>query len=144
MMSHQIQTEIIIHASRDQVWNILTDFASYPEWNPFILSIEGTLTPGGRLKNTLKNGDKKMVFRPRIKELKPAFSFAWLGSLFFRGLFDGYHYFIIEETGTDQVRFIHGENFSGLLSGPILKKIGKDTRNNFITMNEALKRRAEA
>ena len=38
---HHLYTEIQIDASADQVWAILSDFASYPQWNPFITSMVG-------------------------------------------------------------------------------------------------------
>jgi hypothetical protein len=70
--------------------------------------------------------------------------FDWLGSLFIKGLFDGHHYFEIEELAPGQVKLSHGEHFSGLLGTTILKKIAEETRNNFIRMNGAIKQQAEA
>ncbi|HRF20156.1 MAG TPA: SRPBCC family protein, partial [Chitinophagaceae bacterium] len=57
-MNKQIITEIIINSSKEKVWQVLTDFSSYHVWNPFIISIEGELKKGSKLKNTLRNGDK--------------------------------------------------------------------------------------
>jgi hypothetical protein len=37
---HEIQSQIEIAARRERVWSILTDFPSYPSWNPFIRSID--------------------------------------------------------------------------------------------------------
>lgn len=140
---HSIKTEIIINANKEKVWEILTDFGNYPTWNPFIISIKGEPVEGSRLTNTLLNGQKTMTFKPRILKVTPHAYFEWLGSLWFKGLFDGRHYFKIEETGPGQVKLIHGEEFSGLLSGSILNQIGEQTRQNFIRMNNALKSRAE-
>jgi hypothetical protein len=142
-MNKSIRTEIIINASSETLWSILTDFESYKDWNPFIVEISGKLEKGSRLKNTLKNGDKTFVFKPVIVELDSGKSFAWLGSLFFKGLFDGRHYFQIEELAQGQVKLIHGEDFSGIFSSAILKKIAEDTRANFIAMNQALRQKAE-
>ena len=103
----------------------------------------GDVIKGKKLTNTLKNGSKDMVFSPRVLSVVPNQYFDWLGKLFIKGLFDGHHYFEIDELAPNQVKLIHGEHFSGLLSTYILKKIGDDTRANFISMNNALKKRAE-
>ncbi|HCZ35770.1 MAG TPA: SRPBCC domain-containing protein [Cytophagales bacterium] len=143
-MNKQIITEIIINSSKEKVWQVLTDFSSYHVWNPFIISIEGELKKGSKLKNTLRNGDKTIRFNPIIQEVKYGESFSWLGNLFFKGLFDGVHSFIIEDAGNNHVKLIHSEIFSGVLSSFIFKKIGEETRNNFIEMNLALKNKAES
>lgn len=142
-MSKQIRTEIVINATAEKVWQVLTDFEAYPSWNPFIISIVGSTAVGGRLTNTMLNGGKKFVFRPVVTRCEPGRHFAWLGSLFFKGLFDGHHYFEIQQLSGSQVMLVQGENFSGVFSGWLLKKIGADTRLNFIKMNEALKALAE-
>lgn len=143
-MNKSIQTEIIINASKEKVWNILTDLDQYTEWNPFIICSKGRLAKGERLTNTLLNGSKRIVFKPKVVSVVPHQYFDWLGSLFIKGLFDGHHYFEIDELAPDQVKLTQGEHFSGVLSSYILKKIGEDTRSNFIKMNAAVKQRAEA
>lgn len=142
-MNKSIKTEIIINASKERVWKILTNFASYPMWNPFIISIKGELKASGQLVNTLANSGKNYVFKPKIVSIVENQFFDWLGRLFMPGLFDGHHYFEIDELSPEQVKFTQGEHFSGVLSGYILRKIGDETRNNFIRMNNALKDKAE-
>lgn len=143
-MNKEIKTEIIINGTKEKVWQVLAEFAAYPSWNPFIVQIEGQMIKGTRLNNTLLNGGKKYQFKPVLLTVEPGESFSWLGSLFFKGLFDGLHTFKLEDAGNGQVKLIHSESFSGLLSGYILKKIGHDTRNNFVKMNQALKERVES
>jgi uncharacterized protein YndB with AHSA1/START domain len=45
-MNKSIKTEIVINASKEKVWHVLTDFKRYPQWNPFITSVEGELVKG--------------------------------------------------------------------------------------------------
>ncbi len=142
-MNKSIKTEIIINSSKERIWQILTSFNDYPTWNPFLTKIEGELSPGKRLRNTMVNGDKTFVFKPTVLTVVSYQYFDWLGSLIVKGIFDGHHYFEIDELSPHQVKFNHGEHFSGLLSTYILKKIGNDTRNNFIRMNCAIKALAE-
>lgn len=143
-MRHQIITEIIIDAPAGKVWNILTDLDRYPDWNPFIIHASGQLVPGKKLTNTLRNGGKNFVFKPTVLKVEPGHYFDWMGHLFLPGIFDGHHFFRIEPVNDRQVKLIQGEYFSGLLSGMLLKKIGEETRNNFVRMNQAVKQRAEA
>lgn len=139
-----IRTEIVIRASKEVVWKILTDTNKYKEWNPFIISMEGEIKSGSTLINKMKNGDGTMKFKPKVLKVVPFEYFEWLGSLFIPGLFDGRHYFKIEDAGEGYVKLLHGETFSGIFSSYILRKIGEDTRGNFIKMNQALKDRAES
>ena len=44
-----LSTEIEIAAPVESVWRTLTDFASYPEWNPFLKRVEGNAAVGERL-----------------------------------------------------------------------------------------------
>ena len=40
-MSATVTTTIDIDAGPHAVWDVLTDFPAYPEWNPFMASIDG-------------------------------------------------------------------------------------------------------
>lgn len=142
-MAKNIATEILINATKEKVWAILTDFGNYKSWNPFMIDSSGQAVVGTKLVNTMKSKDREMKFKPTILTVKQYEYFDWLGSLFFKGLFDGHHYFKIEDVGNGQVKLTQGENFSGILSGMIMRSIGEDTKNNFVNMNNALKQRAE-
>ena len=138
-----IHTEIIINASTEKVWEILTDLSAWEQWNPFIIKGEGKLETDKKIKTTMKSGDKIYVFKPRIQEVETNKSFSWLGHLYMPGIFDGHHYFQLEAIGPNQTRLIQGERFKGILSGMLLKKIGEQTAENFARMNQALKQQVE-
>lgn len=143
LFTMKIRTEIIIDAPKEKVWNILVDFHQYHSWNPFIIKSAGKPLPGTKLTNTMKNGDSTITFKPTIQKVEEYRYFDWLGKLWIKGLFDGQHFFEIEEISPKKVKLIHGENFSGLLHKMILKKIGQQTKENFVRMNVALKTLAE-
>lgn len=140
----QIQTEIEINASPERVWQILTDFEAYPSWNPFVKRIAGKAQKGEQIEIFVQpEGSGGMTFRPTVLESDAPREFRWLGRLFFSGLFDGEHYFIIEPVAENKVRFIHGEKFTGILVGLFMWLSGEGTLRGFKAMNEALKNRAE-
>lgn len=142
---HEIHTELQINAPAERVWQILTNFEAFADWNPFIRSVEGNTTPGERLTVRLQSpGGKGMTFKPKVLKAEPQREFRWLGHLLIPGLFDGEHYFIIEQLSNEQVNFVQGERFSGVLV-PVLRIMGllKDTALAFEELNRALKTRAE-
>ena len=143
-MSSQLHTEISIQATPQRVWEILTDFAAYPAWNPFIPRISGPATVGSRLDVQLQPpGGRGMSMRPTVLAVTPSRELRWLGHLGVPGLFDGEHRFRIEPLETDRVRFIQEERFTGLLASLVMRFIEHGTRQGFEAMNQALKARAE-
>jgi hypothetical protein len=140
-----LRTEIQINASPQKVWEILTDFESYPDWNPFVTNISGDLVGGHHLSVRLEMpGGKPMEIKPVVTRALINEGLSWKGSLWFPGLFDGEHKFTIREIHEDRVRFVQEENFSGLLTPFIFPKIQFGTREGFEKMNMALRDRAEA
>ena len=138
-----IQTEIIINAPKEKVWQALTNFENYPNWNSFIVNVEGKAVEGTRLKNTMiLNGDKN-VFKPKILKVIQNEYLEWLGKAPL-GTFKGKHYFKLETINGHQTKLTHGEYFSGWLRGMIMKKIGKTTQEAFIQMNKDLKKEVES
>ena len=79
-----------------------------------------------------------MTFKPIVLKYKPDKEFRWKGKLGIRGIFDGEHYFLLEEAN-GQTKFIHGEEFAGILV-PLMQKTLEKTEKGFILMNEALKK----
>jgi hypothetical protein len=139
-----LRAEITIAASPERVWQVLTDFAAYREWNPFMLEASGRAAKGERLTIRMQPVDgRAMTFTPTVLEAEPQHRLRWLGRLLLPGIFDGEHSFTIEPAD-DGVRFVQEEAFRGVLVPLIAKRLEKGTGPAFEQMNEALKTRAEA
>jgi hypothetical protein len=144
-MPQTISTTITIQASAEQVWTVLTDFESYPTWNPFIKLIEGDIQVGHTFKAMIHApNNKPMVFKPRVLVFTKSKEFKWLGHLWFKGLFDGEHRFQLLENSDGSTALIQSEQFTGLLVPLFKSMLKKDTLEGFRLMNEALKKRVEA
>ena len=143
-MTQQLQAEIEVQASAERVWEVLTDFAAYPEWNPFIVEASGEPVPGTRLELRMRlAGRRATTLRPQVLDAHPDRTFRWLGRLLVPGLFDGEHRFTIQPAGPGQVRLTQHEEFRGVLAPLLLAMIAKSTLEGFHRMNQALKGRAE-
>jgi hypothetical protein len=134
-----IETAIIINVSVAKVWEILTKFETYPNWNPFIKSVKGNIKKGETIEVKIQlEGMKLQTFTPEILVFNINKEFRWLGELGIKGIFDGEHFFILERIDNERTKLIHGERFTGILSGLIYKMIGKKTKNGFNAMNQAI------
>jgi hypothetical protein len=140
----QLHSDIEIGAKPERVWQVLTDLASYSDWNPFITRAEGTARTGERLTLHMQPpGGRVMTFRPTVLEADPGRRLRWLGHLFVPGLFDGEHRFTIEPLGEHRVRLVQQEQFRGLLVPLLARSLDQHTLPGFQQMNQALKLRAE-
>jgi hypothetical protein len=138
--SDRLDTVIDIAAPPAAVWRVLTDFAGYAAWNPFIRQAEGQARAGARLSATMHpTGRKPMTFRPVITRADTGVALVWRGRLPIPGLFGGEHAFLLAATATG-TRLDHSESFRGLLV-PFLK--AEVFRKDFEAMNAALKARVE-
>ncbi len=140
----ELNSEIEIQASAERVWQVLTDFTSFPQWNPFIRRASGIVQAGERLEVTIQaSGASGVTFRPTVLIAEPNRELRWLGRLLIPGLLDGEHIFTIEPLGAHQVHFVQREIFRGLLVPFFVRRLDTDTRRGFEEMNQALKVRAE-
>jgi len=139
-----LHTEIEINAPASAVWDELTDTDSFQDWNPFVTHLSGDLIVGSRLSATIQpDGGKPMDFTPTVLVADADQELRWVGRLGVRGIFDGEHYFVLEQTENGTTLLRHGENFSGMLAAVVFAMVGEDTENGFRAMNTALKARVE-
>ncbi|HEV8651344.1 MAG TPA: SRPBCC domain-containing protein [Actinomycetes bacterium] len=143
-MAKQLHAQVDIQATPERVWHVLTDFAAYPEWNPFLAKASGTARRGERLTIRMQPvGSRGMTMRPTVLEADPGRQLRWIGHLLVSGVFDGEHRFTIEPLGQGRVRLVQQEQFRGLLVPLMARSLDRHTLPAFEQMNQALKRRAE-
>ena len=89
MARRELSSEIEINATPELLWQILTDFGSYPEWNPFIVEISGTPVRNAKIRVCVVPRGTKIQFRPRVLAVEANRELRWLGRVWFPGLLDG-------------------------------------------------------
>lgn len=138
-MTKEIKTEILIKATPERVWSVLTNFKEYSKWNPFVKSLTGDVKVGNKIEVVLQG----MTFKPKVLAYEQNKEFRWLGHLLITGLFDGEHSFVLIDNGNGTTTFKHNEKFNGILVGLFSKKLDNETKSCFELMNQKLKEEAE-
>lgn len=132
--SRQTAVSIEINAKPAVVWRLLTDAAAYPAWNSTVISIEGNIAPGGkiRLKSVL---DPKRVFKLTVKEFEPERKLVW-------GDGQGRREYLIADKGNGKVTFAMTEKIGGLMF-PLYAKMIPPFDESFENFANDLKTAAE-
>ena len=140
----ELRTEIEIAAPTTKVWNILTDFNAWKEWNPIVNQASGVASLGSELSITMRGkGDKEgPKYMPIVTILEAPKSFRWRGKMMFEFLFTNDKVFELEKTGSG-TRLIHKELFSGMLVPLFWSKLNQGVPPMLKSMNDALKIKAE-
>lgn len=137
-----IRTETEIEAPPAAVWAVLTDFAAYPSWNPFITEASGTLAVDEVLSLHMVPGQgRAQTFTPVVRAVRENSEIIWYGSLKWSWLFSAEHRFALNEVG-DRTQFVQSEVYRGALVG-LLRTTIDQTERDFRALNAALKERVE-
>ena len=143
-MKKELASSTDINASPEEVWSVLTDFAKFPEWNPFMLWVKGDLRKGAKLEVRIQPSEARgSTFKPTVLVVNPPKELRWLGHLWINGLFDGEHILTIESIGANLARFEQKEIFNGLFVRLLSKSLDRETLRGFNEMNKALKEQVE-
>jgi hypothetical protein len=136
-----VQTSIVIDAPAQNVRDVLFKFDDYPNWNPFIVKVDGKVAEGSKVQVTVQPVGKAPISGETTITSLTENRLAWTGSLAVPGLFSGNHEFVIAEIGPNKTMFSQSEKMSGLII-PFFDF--KPEAAGFVKMNEALKKLAEA
>ena len=144
-MARELRTQIDVAAPAALGWQVLTAFADYPEWNPFIIE-----APGGR---AVENATFRYRFefprgvraraQARILRAEPEAELRWQASLISPAIFNGEHYFLLRPTSPSEFVFHHGEIFSGALLPPALPVLQRAGPPIYRELNVRFKERVE-
>jgi hypothetical protein len=137
-----VSATIEIGAPPLTVWAILTDLASYHEWNPLFREASGQIVVGQRitLKSVHPANGRMMTVKPKITVAEPGAELRWVASL--PGIISGEHSFVFSPV-SGGTRLTQSESFRGLLV-PLSGKTITRSQASFAGLNEALKKHAEA
>lgn len=145
LFSLGIYTEIEIDSSAKKVYQILTDFENYNQWNPSITNIQGSALVDSTIQAEIHwPGLSKNLYTLRLIDLIPNNLIRWKGQFGFRFLFTGDHSFIIQQThNLSKIQLKQVELFTGLFVPFLYPFLKGNVYQGFILLNQALKEHLE-
>lgn len=144
MASFVIEDTREIAASQETVWDVVTDLAGYPEWNPFVIACRSTLAVGSPIdmRVVLVGGvaqpqrEVVLAHEPRT-QLCYGLDGGALGAIVSRRC----HH--LEPLAADRTRYTSRFELSGWLMPVVRGLLGRPLRSGFGAMTAALQARAE-
>ena len=129
-----------IAASPEVIWAILTDAASYPDWDPGMIRLEGTIAHGEKITAYTKISPNR-AFPVTVDIVAQGKKMTW-GNAMPLGAFSGVRTFTLDDQGDGTVRFTAHEQFTGWML-PIIGRTIPDLTDSFVSFVLGLKERAE-
>jgi hypothetical protein len=144
MTTWEIATEAEIRASPAQVWAVLADTASYPQWNPFIVELHGDLVESATIQfRFVIPPAPRLPGTALVLKVASERELRWAGHFLAPWLFRAEHYHLLTRSGGGGTLLRHGEIFSGLLAAPMWPLLRLFGRPVYVRFNQALRQRAE-
>jgi hypothetical protein len=143
-MKRAVEYRLGVQAPAEIVWEVVSEFEAWHQWNPLYRKAEGQMKIGTVL--TLEQhlpGEPAKVITPIVQDWVPYEQLHWRSTRI-GGFVTAIRYLEIENMGETNSTFSNGELFMGLL----LRFVGRDERRKlraaFTEMGEAVRDRAEA
>jgi len=144
-MPFTIEHALSIDAPAEQVWAVISDLASYPQWNPFVVSCVSTLVPGDpiamrvRLFARFAQPQREWILEhERGRRLCYGLRPSRLGALASRRSHE------VASAGPERSRYVSHFELSGWLAPLVRWLLGARLQAGFGAMSAAIQARAEA
>lgn len=139
-----VRVELIIPAPRLAVWDVLTDFARYPEWNPFTLGVHTSGRIGDPVLLDVSLGGRRMKLRERMRVYEPQRRVGWGLRILGGVLLDCTRVQELEDAGEGSTRYVSHESFRGLIVPLFFKRYRAAMQEGFDATAHALSQRVTA
>lgn len=146
-MTHVVTSVTVeIAAPAAFVWDVLVDYANYPQWNPYTIAVRTTLKIGEPIDLTLPatdGSDKTFINREFIRVVDPPHHLRYDTAEEIPGVF-GVRDQWITELGPDRCAYHTTDTISGKYADIVMEKTGDWIKAGFDSVANALKARVES
>ena len=143
-MQRAVEHRIGVQAPAELVWEVISDFATWGQWNPVHPRIEGEMRIGTTLTvDFVTEGASPTTLTPIVQDWVPYEQLHWRTKRL-KGFVTAIRYIEIDKKGEENAIFSNGELFVGPLVRFVSRAERRRLRAAFTIMGEAVRDRAEA
>lgn len=142
-MAFTIDHEFAVNAPADVVWEVITDMASYGQWNPFVRKCQSTLKPGDSIDMQVQIFSRPQAQSEIISDYREGHGFAYkmkpapLGALHSLRTHD------IEALDGGRACYRSHFELNGWMAALVKGLLGSRLQAGFTGMSEGVRDRAE-
>lgn len=146
---HRAETSIVIDRSTAQVWEVLTDFDTMPNWSSTFQGLTGDVRDGGEIEALYltpdpMTGEPMLVGFPHVLSYTEGVEFSWSDPLVgLPGIVDE-HIFRVEALSDCQTRFIQNDTFQGTDPNVTTEVLANFAIDSYAVFNAELKAEVES
>jgi hypothetical protein len=137
--------KVEIAAPASFVWDVLVDYANYPQWNPYTVSVSTTLEIGTPIDLTLPAVDGSggtFINREHVRIVDPPHHLQYDTGSEMPGIFAIRDQWVVE-LGPDRCAYHTTDTISGKYADKVMESTGDWIKAGFDSVAHALKLRAE-
>lgn len=142
-MSFVIERTLEINAPVATVWEVLTDFPRYGEWNPFVVECRSTLEPGAAMDMRVKLMAAPQRQVEWMNEHVPGKRFAYNMKPFPLGALRSLRSHDVEALGANRTRYRSYFQLDGWMMPLVRGLMGRRIETGMRGMWEGVQRRSE-
>jgi hypothetical protein len=139
-----LYTEIDINAPKHKVWGVLLQKEQWKYWNTFLFDCDSNLPfqQGQEVSLSLRRlpKEEETEFEPLVTRIQPEVCLSWVSSI---PGFRNEYVFELQEIGVGRTKYVHKNNYSGILTRVFLPFIREDELRGIQRMARELKRYVE-
>ncbi|CAN5183234.1 SRPBCC domain-containing protein [soil metagenome] len=142
-MQRAVEFRTGVKAPAELVWEVISDFSTWKDWNPVHPRMEGEMRIGTTLTVDLVLGEGQVTtIQPVVQDWVPYEQLHWRTKRL-RGFVTAIRYLEIESMGPENATFSNGELFMGPLVRWVSREERRKLRAAYTLMGEAVRDHAE-
>ena len=143
-MNFVIDKTVEIRAPASVVWEVITDLAAYPQWNPFVVECHSTMKPGDAIDMRVQLFAKPQKQREWMREHVPGRRLSYNMKPAPLGALASARSHEVKAIGGERTRYQSHFELRGWLLPMVRGIMGAKLETGFAGMTEGIRQRAES